>query len=73
MMANTTKKKTVNTIAGVGNKRWYFTYNFYTRYTMAKYLLSYFDNEVHLIGTCILSVTDATNLENVREAIREMS
>ena len=57
----------------MGNKRWYFTDNFYTRYPMAKYLLSYFDNEVYLIGTCILSVIDATNLENEREAIREMS
>ena len=36
-------------------------------------MLSYSDNEVHLIGTCKLSVMDATNLENIREAIRELS
>ena len=36
-------------------------------------MLSYSDNEVHLIGTSKLSVMDATNLENIREAIRELS
>ena len=67
------KKMPVNTIPGAVNKRWYFTYNFYTRHTLAKHLLSYSDNEVHLIGTCKLNVMDATNLENVREALREIS
>ena len=33
-------------------------------------MLSYSDNEVHLIGTSKLSVMDTTNLENIREAIR---
>ena len=40
---------------------------------MVKHMLSYSDNEVHLIGTSKLSVMDTTNLENIREAIRELS
>ena len=40
---------------------------------MAKHSLSYSDNEVQLIGTSKLNVMDATNIENVREALREMS
>ena len=42
-------------------------------YRLAKHMLSYPDNEVHLIGTSKLSVMDTTNLENIREAIRELS
>ena len=57
----------------MGNKCWYFKDNFNKRYTLAKYFLSYSDNKVHLIRTCKLNVMDATNLENVREALREIS
>ena len=38
---------------------------------LAKHMLSYSDNEVHLIGTSKLSVMDVMNLENMIEAIRE--
>ena len=38
---------------------------------LVKHMLSYSDNEVHLIGTYKLSVMDVTNLENIIEAIRE--
>ena len=50
-----------------------FTDNFYARHRLPKHMLSYSDNEVHLIGTSKLSVMDATNLENIREAIRKLS
>ena len=36
-------------------------------------MLSYSDNEVYLIGTSKLNIMDATNLENIREVIRELS
>ena len=40
---------------------------------LAKHMLLYPNNEVHLIGTSKLSVMDTTKLENIREAIRELS
>ena len=36
-------------------------------------MLSYSDNEVYLIGTSKLNIMDATNLENIKEVIRELS
>ena len=36
-------------------------------------MLSYSDNEVYLIGTSKLNIMDATNLENIRQGIRELT
>ena len=73
MINYASKRKALNTISGVGNKGRYFTDNLYARHRFVKHMLSYSDNEVHLIGTSKLSVMDTTNLDNRREAIRELS
>ena len=70
MMGHPKRKKPLTHIKGCGEKRWYFTDNYYTRHTLAKNLKDFTDGEAHTIGTCKLNIIDSANKDNVREAVR---
>ena len=49
-----------------------FMDNFYTRYSMAKDIAKFSDDEIHCIGTVKINMVDSCNIYHVTDSIAEL-